>query len=275
MKERIDMLLVQQGFYESREKARRAIMAGLVFRENEQIDKPGIKIDVTASLRVKGDAIPYVGRGGIKLEKALQVFPFSVDGKIVLDIGASTGGFTDCALQNGAVRVYALDVGFNQLAWKLRSDERVMVMERFNFRYATLKDFTAGRPQNATADVSFISLKKILPPLKGILDSDGEVMVLVKPQFEAGKREVGKKGVVRDKKTHLRVLEDMVAFCLAEGYSVKGLDYSPITGGEGNIEFLLYLKWNGTAIDHSGSLVSPERITDVVSEAHAALLIKE
>jgi len=275
MKERIDVLLVQQGFYESREKARRAIMAGLVFRENERIDKPGVKIDATASLRVKGDAIPYVGRGGMKLEKALRVFPFSVAGKIVLDIGASTGGFTDCALQNGALRVYALDVGFNQLAWKLRIDERVTVMERFNFRYAELKDFTEGRPQKATADVSFISLKKILSPLKAILAPGGEVMVLVKPQFEAGKAEVGKKGIVRDRKVHFRVLEDTVAFCIAEGYSVKGLDYSPITGGEGNIEFLLYLEWNGPATDTIGSLLSPERITDVVSKAHVAFSIKE
>ncbi|GGE37577.1 putative rRNA methyltransferase YqxC [Pullulanibacillus camelliae] len=274
MKERIDVLLVQQGFYESREKARRAIMAGLVFRENERIDKPGTKIDVTTSLRVKGDPIPYVGRGGLKLEKALRVFPFSVAGKIMLDIGASTGGFTDCALQNGALRVYALDVGFNQLAWKLRNDERVVVMERVNFRYAELKDFTEGRPQIATADVSFISLKKILPPLKEILTPGGEVMVLVKPQFEAGKEEVGKKGIVRDQKVHQRVLEDMVTFCIAEGYAVKGLDYSPVTGGEGNIEFLAYLEWTG-AVEKGQALLPPERITEVVSEAHSALLAKE
>ena len=269
MKERVDVLLVQQGFFESREKARRAIMAGLVFNENERIDKPGTKLNTDVVLRIKGNPLPYVGRGGLKLEKALKIFTFSVENKIVLDIGSSTGGFTDCALQNGATKVYALDVGYNQLAWKLRNDERVIVMEKTNFRYSRPEDFIEGLPQVATADVSFISLKKILPPLTTILIPSGEAVVLIKPQFEAGREEVGKKGIVRDPKVHRHVLDDILAFAVQEGYCVRGLDFSPITGGDGNIEFLAHLEWTGDAMQGK-NLLSYQRIEEVLQLAHQA-----
>ena len=192
-------------------------------------------------LQSEGNTLKYVSRGGLKLEKALDVFDMSVEGKLMLDIGSSTGGFTDCALQNGARHCYALDVGSNQLAWKIRSDERVTVMEKTNFRYATPADFIEGLPEFATIDVSFISLSLILPVLKTILLPGGDVMALVKPQFEAGKENVGKNGIVRDKKVHLDVLERTAAMATAVGFVVKDVSYSPITGGEGNIEFLFHL----------------------------------
>ncbi|RKJ37924.1 TlyA family RNA methyltransferase, partial [Butyricicoccus sp. 1XD8-22] len=207
IKERVDILLVERGLCETREKAKRAIMAGLVYSNELRIDKAGEKISIDAPLQVKGTQLKYVSRGGLKLEKALEIFDMSVDGKIMLDIGSSTGGFTDCALQNGAVHCYALDVGTNQLAWKIRSDDRVTVMERTNFRYSKPEDFSEGLPNFATIDVSFISLSLILPVLKTILLPGGDVMALVKPQFEAGKDNVGKKGIVKDPKVHLDVLE--------------------------------------------------------------------
>lgn len=267
-KERVDILAFTQGLFETREKAKRAVMAGLVYTDkNERLDKPGEKIGIETPLQVKGQALPYVSRGGLKLEKALEVFRLDVTDKIMLDIGASTGGFTDVALQNGARLSYALDVGYNQLAWKIRQDERVVVMERTNFRYSTPEDFQAGNPDIATIDVSFISLKLILPPLHKILKSGGKVVALIKPQFEAGKAFVGKKGIVREPETHKLVLNDILSFAQEHGYSVSGLDYSPITGGEGNIEFLAYF----TSVE--GSLVEDlsMKIATVVDAAHKNL----
>lgn len=265
-KERIDVLLVERGLVETREKAKRAIMAGLVFSGTERVDKPGLKVDSTISLEVKGNAIPYVSRGGLKLEKALQVFPITVLDKLVIDIGASTGGFTDCALQNGAKKVYAIDVGYNQLAWKLRQDERVIVMERTNFRYVEPADLQEGRPNFACMDVSFISLRLILPVLKQLLLASSDVVALIKPQFEAGREQVGKKGIVRDPAVHRAVIEQMKTFAIELGYSVLGLDYSPIKGGEGNIEFLLHLQVEAEA--NKARLSEDVSIEAVVKRAH-------
>jgi 23S rRNA (cytidine1920-2'-O)/16S rRNA (cytidine1409-2'-O)-methyltransferase len=268
-KERLDVLLVERGLMETREKAKRAIMAGLVYSNDVRLDKPGEKVPVDIPLTVKGNAIPYVSRGGLKLEKALRTFDVSVKDKIVLDIGASTGGFTDCALQHGAKLSYALDVGYNQLAWKLRQDERVVVMERTNFRYVTPDYFTKGLPQFATIDVSFISLKLILPVLKKVLVPDSDVIALVKPQFEAGREKVGKKGIVRDPAVHEEVLESVIAFALREGFDVMNVSYSPITGGDGNIEFLLHLRFPGN--DEGGENHLVKTVAEVVKEAHVQL----
>ncbi|PIC75681.1 TlyA family rRNA (cytidine-2'-O)-methyltransferase [Sporosarcina sp. P19] len=263
-KERVDLLLVERGLTESREQAKRSIMAGLVYSDTARIEKAGEKIAVDAPLTVKGPAIKYVSRGGLKLEKALLSFPISVKEKIVLDIGASTGGFTDCALQNGAKHCYALDVGYNQLAWKIRQHEQVTVMERQNFRHATVDLFTEGLPEVATIDVSFISLSLILPALKNIIVPGGQVVALVKPQFEAGKDKVGKKGIVRDPAIHLEVLEKIAAMAVAEGFSVKNATYSPVTGGEGNIEFLYYL----VAEDEAVADFTTEDFKQLVKQAH-------
>lgn len=271
-KERADILAYQQGLAETREQAKRLIMAGKVYDElNERIDKPGTKLASETMLQLKGEGPKYVSRGGLKLEKALKVFSIDMQDKIVLDIGASTGGFTDVALQAGAVKSYALDVGYNQLSWKLRQDDRVIVMERMNFRYAKPEDFTEGVPQVATIDVSFISLKLILPVLKTILAVDGEVVCLVKPQFEAGKENVGKKGIIKDPAVHQMVLEEMLDFMLNEGYLVKGVSYSPVKGGEGNIEFLVHLVW--PKAPEPQRLQDNERATivKVVEEAHQQL----
>jgi 23S rRNA (cytidine1920-2'-O)/16S rRNA (cytidine1409-2'-O)-methyltransferase len=268
-KERLDVLLVERGLMETREKAKRAIMAGLVYSNEVRLDKPGEKVPVDIPLTVKGNAIPYVSRGGLKLEKALRTFDVSVKDKIVLDIGASTGGFTDCALQHGAKLSYALDVGYNQLAWKLRQDARVVVMERTNFRYVTPDYFTKGLPQFATIDVSFISLKLILPVLKTVLVPDSDVIALVKPQFEAGREKVGKKGIVRDPAVHEEVLKSVIEFALHEGFDVMNVSYSPITGGDGNIEFLLHLRFSGaTQVGENHLSIS---VTEVVKEAHSQL----
>jgi len=263
-KERVDVLLVEKGLCESREKAKRAIMAGLVFSGSERIDKPGTKIDPKAPLVIKGQALRYVGRGGLKLEKALDVFHLDVCDQIVLDIGASTGGFTDCCLQNGAALVYALDVGYNQLAWKLRQDARVVVMERTNFRYSKPDDFTDGLPSFATIDVSFISLRLILSVLANILIPGGNVVALIKPQFEARREEVGKKGIVKDRTIHERVIREVVHFAKTEGFSSRHLSFSPVTGGGGNIEFLLHL----CLLSDDVEIVHPSLISDVVSAAH-------
>jgi 23S rRNA (cytidine1920-2'-O)/16S rRNA (cytidine1409-2'-O)-methyltransferase len=270
-KERVDVLLVERGLAETREKAKRAIMAGLVYSNEIRLDKPGEKVPIDLPLTIKGEVLPYVSRGGLKLEKALKTFNVSVKDKIMLDIGASTGGFTDCALQHGAKMSYALDVGYNQLAWKLRQDERVVVMERTNFRYVTPAHFTKGLPEFATIDVSFISLKLILPVLKTVLVPRSDVIALVKPQFEAGREHVGKKGIVRDANVHETVLTTIVEFALHEGYDVLDLSYSPITGGDGNIEFLLHLYWNGEKeIGENKLLKQP---SEVVKQAHGELKV--
>ncbi|MGO4887094.1 TlyA family RNA methyltransferase [Anaerobacillus sp. MEB173] len=268
-KERIDVLLVERGLCDTREKAKRSIMAGLVFSGSERIDKPGVKVEKDIPLELKGDVIPYVSRGGLKLEKALAEFNISLEDKIVIDIGSSTGGFTDCSLQNGAKLVYAIDVGYNQLAWKLRQDERVQVMERTNFRYVKPEDLTKGLPNFATIDVSFISLTLILPVLKTLLQPNSDVSALIKPQFEAGREEVGKKGIVRDSLVHERVIEKIIQFAIGEGYDVRGLSYSPIKGGEGNIEFLVHLFWEGTKT--TGTQDNHVVPKDIVSEAHEQL----
>ncbi|PLS01695.1 TlyA family RNA methyltransferase [Neobacillus cucumis] len=271
-KERLDVLLVERGLIETREKAKRAIMAGLVYTNEERLDKPGEKVKVDIPLNIKGNVLPYVSRGGLKLEKALKVFDVNVQDKVLLDIGASTGGFTDCALQNGANMSYALDVGYNQLAWKLRQDERVVVMERTNFRYVTPADLSREMPNFATIDVSFISLTLILPVLKTLLIPGSDIIALVKPQFEAGREQVGKKGIVRDQKVHLQVIEKIINFSIKEGYVVKDLSYSPITGGDGNIEFLLHLLWEGEQETGINQLqIQP---AEIVEESHKELHTK-
>lgn len=262
-KERLDVLLVERGLFESRQQAQRAIMAGLVKMGNERADKAGTKVPVDVSLQVERKPHPYVSRGGLKLEEAIRVFGIQLDDKVVLDIGASTGGFTDCALQNGARLVYAVDVGYGQLAWKLRQDPRVIVMERTNFRYLTPADWSGERPQVAVIDVSFISLSKILPPLQALLQPRGWAMSLIKPQFEAGREWVGKKGIIRDPAVHCKVLREFVVVANRSGFDVIGLAPSPITGGEGNIEFLCWLR-----SDPAPHTPWEGRLEAVVKEAH-------
>ena len=263
-KERVDVLAYKQGLFETREQAKRGVMAGLVVAvlNGERFDKPGEKIPDDTELKLKGEKLKYVSRGGLKLEKALERFKISVEGKITIDIGASTGGFTDVMLQNGAKLVYAVDVGTNQLAWKLRQDPRVVSMEQFNFRYAEKKDFEV-EPSFASIDVSFISLSLILPALHRVLTDQGEVVALIKPQFEAGREQIGKNGIVKDKKVHQAVLEKVTDFMVEAGFSVQGLDFSPIQGGHGNVEFLAYLEKN----PHPENLVKA-MITTVVETAH-------
>lgn len=268
-KERVDILLVERGICETREKAKRAIMAGIIYSNEERMNKPGEKIAEDAPLQMKGNDLKYVSRGGLKLEKALAEFDLSVDGKLMLDIGSSTGGFTDCALQNGAKHCYALDVGYNQLAWKIRQDERVTVMERTNFRHSKAEDFTEGLPEFATIDVSFISLRIILPVLKQILVPGGDVIALVKPQFEAGREFVGKKGIVREPKTHRDVLLKVGGFAVDAGFHLKNMSFSPITGGEGNIEFLFHLQAAGGGEEIAA--VSETAVQKTVQEAHEQL----
>jgi 23S rRNA (cytidine1920-2'-O)/16S rRNA (cytidine1409-2'-O)-methyltransferase len=267
-KERIDVLLVERGLFETREKAKAAVMAGLVLVGGERCDKPGTKIPEDAAISVKGEVHPYVSRGGLKLEKALRAFGIDLNGRVMMDIGASTGGFTDCALQHGARRVYAIDVGYGQLAWSLRQDERVVVMERTNFRHMDPDAFEHERPDAASIDVSFISLKLILPVLYRFLQPGGDVIALVKPQFEAGKENVGKNGIVRDPDIHEAVLVDIGQFAVSIGLSLHGLDYSPITGGEGNIEFLLHARKSGGGLAPDAWL---RRAAEVVSAAHREL----
>ena len=259
-KKRIDLLLVEQGFFDSREKAKRAIMAGIVHNDHEIIDKPGTKVPVDMELFVKGSVMPYVSRGGLKLEKALKYFDITMTDRVMVDIGSSTGGFTDCALQNKAKRVYAVDVGTNQLVWKLRNDSRVVVKEKTNFRHAPTDLFEYELPNIATIDVSFISLKLIFEPLKDILNDGDDIVALIKPQFEAGREDVGKKGIVKDAKIHQRVIENVISYANECQFSIQNLTYSPITGGEGNIEFLAHFKVGGT-----NSLLQVEQ---VVQEAH-------
>lgn len=267
-RERIDKLVVQQGLTESREQAKRLIMAGQVYDENNQrYDKPGEKVSTTKSLHIKGKTMPYVSRGGLKLEKAIKTFDIDLTDQYLLDIGASTGGFTDCALQNGAKLSYALDVGYNQLDYRLRQDPRVVVMERQNFRYSKPEDFKDGQPTIASIDVSFISLQLILPPLVPILETNGSVLALIKPQFEAGKERVGKKGIVKDPQVHRDVLKETLTFAQQTGYQVKGLTFSPITGGEGNIEFLVHLI--NTNASSQPIQDWDDMIDEVVQQAHS------
>lgn len=268
-KERVDILLFERGLSETREKAKRAIMAGIVFSNEQRIDKPGEKVPTDAPLEVRGNDMPYVSRGGYKLEKALELFQIDVKNKLFIDIGSSTGGFTDCALQKGAKKSYAVDVGTNQLAWKLRSDDRVIVMEKTNFRHSKPEDFNEGLPEFATIDVSFISLTLILPALTRIIVPGGDCIALVKPQFEAGKDQVGKKGIIRDKKIHLEVLHKIQLFAVSIGFELINATYSPITGGDGNIEFLFHLKWTGD--ETKGASIVSMPLEEVVNRAHQEL----
>lgn len=265
--ERADVLLVKKGLVETRERAQRIIMAGCAYQDEKKIHKSGEKIPVTALLRIKTNALPYVSRGGLKLAKAFTAFAINISEKIFLDIGSSTGGFTDCALQNGAKLVYALDVGTNQLVWKLRIDPRVVVMEKTNFRYSKRGDFNYGAPEVVAVDVSFISLRHILPNLREIIASGGECICLVKPQFEAGKGQVGKNGIVRDEKIHQEVLQSIADFSLDSGYDIINLTYSPIKGGKGNIEYLLHLRWNEKSVIKKGACFWQGDYESIIAEA--------
>lgn len=240
MKERLDVLLVKKGLAESREKAKAIIMSGIVYVDNNKEDKAGQTFNEDALIEVRGNTLRYVSRGGLKLEKAMNCFGVTLEGKIAMDVGASTGGFTDCMLQNGAVKVYSVDVGHGQLAWKLRNDERVVCMEKTNIRYVTPDD-VADKIDFASIDVSFISLKKVLPAVYDLLTDVGEVVCLIKPQFEAGREKVGKKGVVRERSVHVEVVDMIVSFAREMGFVTLDLSYSPIKGPEGNIEYLLYI----------------------------------
>ena len=294
MKERLDVILVKQGFAPSREKAKAILMAGSVFVDGQREDKAGTTFDESKiHIEVKGSTLKYVSRGGLKLEKAMARFPVTLARAVCMDIGASTGGFTDCMLQNGADRVYAIDVGHGQLAWKLRNDERVVCMEKTNFRYVTPEDIGES-VDFASVDVSFISLTKILIPARNLLRGAGSMVCLIKPQFEAGREKVGKKGVVRDPAVHEEVVHRIVDYAYMIGFEVGGLTYSPIKGPEGNIEYLVYLvkkteipeeiveMTEAEAESALRSLVqersgrshdadTAEMIMQVVSEAHGAL----
>lgn len=265
MKERLDILLVKKGLAPSREKAKTMIMEGNVFVDNNREDKPGSSFDENAKIEIKGNTLKYVSRGGLKLEKAMTHFGITLDGKVCMDIGASTGGFTDCMLQNGASKVYAVDVGYGQFAWKLRQDERVVCMEKTNIRYVTPEDI-ADRLNFASVDVSFISLTKVLGPARALLQNDGEMVCLIKPQFEAGREKVGKKGVVRDKAVHEEVIHKVIDFALETGFSILNLEYSPIKGPEGNIEYLVYIRKT-----EEGSMADTVDIHAVVEAAHGEL----
>lgn len=238
---RLDVAVFEAGYAPSREKAKAIIMAGQVYVNNQKVDKAGTEIKPDDTLEVRGATLKYVSRGGLKLEKAMQEFPITLENKICMDVGASTGGFTDCMLQNGAVKVYSIDVGYGQLAWKLRTDERVVNLERTNFRYVT-NEQVPDKIDFASVDVSFISLYHILPVLNTLLSDDGQAVCLIKPQFEAGKEKVGKKGVVRDLSVHLEVVEKIIGLAIENRFNVLGLQFSPIKGPEGNIEYLIYLQ---------------------------------
>lgn len=266
-KERLDILVLRSGLVPSRERARALIMEGKVLVNDEREDKPGNRFPVDSRIRIKGQAMPYVSRGGYKLEKALNVFDINISDKTCMDVGASTGGFTDCMLQNGAQKVYSIDVGTNQLAWKLRQDERVISMEQTNIRNVSPEDI-GETVQFISIDVAFISLTKVLTPIYGLLKESGEVVCLIKPQFEAGRDKVGKKGVVRDKKVHDEVIHFVVNYGRSIGFSVLGLDFSPVKGPEGNIEYLLYLKKGGK--EETGRDLD-EYIAGVVNKAHDEL----
>lgn len=266
-KERLDIMIHRQGMADSREKASSQIMSGIVYVNGNKVDKPGTKISIDSKIEVRGNAMPYVSRGGLKLEKALLEFKLKLQGVVAIDIGASTGGFTDCMLQNGAAKVYAIDVGYGQLAWKLRTDSRVVCMERTNIRYVSPEEINE-LADFASIDVSFISLTKVLKAVIQLMKEKGEIVCLIKPQFEAGREKVGKKGVVRDQNVHMEVIDTIIAFCRNEiGLSVLGLSYSPVKGPEGNIEYLLYLSKNNDLIDNAPAI----DIKMIVSTAHELL----
>lgn len=266
LKKRLDVLVVEQGLAESREKAKALIMSGLIYADNQKADKPGDTFSDSVSLELRGKGLPYVSRGGLKLEKAIREFGLSLSGLVCMDIGASTGGFTDCMLQNGAEKVYAVDVGYGQLSWSLRTDSRVVNLERTNARYLTAEQI----PEEIgffSVDVSFISLTLILPALRPFLSENGRAVCLIKPQFEAGREKVGKKGVVREKAVHVEVIEKIRGFALSNGFSVLGLTYSPVKGPEGNIEYLIYLqRCNAPSVSETVADSS-----DVVEASHAEL----
>ncbi|WP_313525989.1 TlyA family RNA methyltransferase [Anaerotignum sp.] len=266
-KERLDVLLVERNLATSRELAKAYIMAGNVYVDGMKEDKAGTKILVTADIEVKGPQMKYVSRGGYKLEKAIDEFGISLEGKVCLDIGASTGGFTDCMLQNGAVKVYAIDVGYGQFAWKLRTDERVVCLEKTNVRYVT-EEQVPDKGHFASIDVSFISLTKVLPAVLGVLGEEGQLVCLIKPQFEAGREKVGKKGVVKDIAVHKEVIEKIVNYAIEQKIGILGLSFSPIKGPEGNIEYLIYLdkKQEGLTFAEVALLVD-----EVVGKSHEVL----
>lgn len=265
LKERLDVLLVQRGLAPSREKAKAMIMEGNVYVNHQKEDKAGANFDSAVPIEVRGNTLAYVSRGGLKLEKAVDQFALSLGGLVCMDIGASTGGFTDCMLQNGAAKVFAVDVGYGQFAWKLRQDPRVVCMEKTNIRYVTPEDIGEAL-DFASVDVSFISLTKVLPAAKELLRDGAQMVCLIKPQFEAGREKVGKKGVVRDKKVHLEVLAKIITFAVEQGFSVLNLAFSPIKGPEGNIEYLIHLKKDG--LGFCVDTVLPEQ---TVEEAHGVL----
>lgn len=264
LKERLDLILVQQGFFASRERAHAAVMAGLVSVDSKRVDKPGVKFALDAAITVQGNDLPYVSRGGLKLEKAIRVLGFDPKDRVMLDVGASTGGFTDCALQHGASKVYAVDVGYAQLAWSLRQDQRVVILERTNVRYLTSEQVPEP-VDGVTIDVSFISLGLVLPPAVRLLRSGGEVVALIKPQFEAGREQVGKRGVVRDQAVHQAVIERVLGQAAEQGLQLVGLTYSPVTGPAGNIEFLGL--WRKGQIDQ---VIDPD-VAALVRAAHLEL----
>ena len=266
MKERLDILLVKRGLADSREKAKAIIMSGNVFVKNNREDKAGSMFDENIEIEVKGNTLKYVSRGGLKLEKAMECFDLSPADKVCMDVGASTGGFTDCMLQNGATKVYSVDVGHGQLAWKLRQDERVVYMEKTNIRYVERKDIDDDI-EFVSIDVSFISLTKVLTPVRNLMKDEGEIVCLIKPQFEAGREKVGKKGVVRDKAVHEEVIEMIRMFALANGFSVLDLEFSPVKGPEGNIEYLMHLK----KCDDTECFVNEEDVHNIVIKSHEDL----
>ncbi len=269
MKERLDVLLVKRNLASSREKAKAIIMSGNVFVDGQREDKAGTAFSEEVQIEVKGHTLPYVSRGGLKLEKALKNFDLTVTEKTCTDVGSSTGGFTDCMLQNGAKKVYAIDVGRGQLDWKLRQDPRVICMEKTNIRYVTPEDL--GEPiEVSSVDVSFISLTKVLLPIRNYLVSDGQIVALIKPQFEAGREKVGKKGVVREKSTHLEVIIKVIEYAVSIGFLVKDLDFSPIKGPEGNIEYLVHLK----KTDTPGTLIDEQRRMQIIDLAFDTLAKK-
>ncbi|MCI6710396.1 MAG: TlyA family RNA methyltransferase [Anaerovoracaceae bacterium] len=268
MKERLDVLLVSRGYYPSRERAKAAVMEGCVYIGGSIYDKPGTPVDVDAELEVRGESCPFVGRGGFKLAKAVEVFGLDLNGAVGMDVGASTGGFTDCMLQNGAVKVYSIDVGYGQLDWKLRTDERVVNMEKCNFRYLDPADIP-DRMDLISIDVSFISLKLMFPVAVQLLKDDGDIACLVKPQFEAGRSQVGKKGIVKDPAVHLEVIQNAAGYALENGLVPQAITFSPISGAKGNIEYLMHLRKGDTeAFDFEAF---SEKARAVVEESHARL----